>query len=77
MVFASLEFLFAFLPLFFVCYFGIGHFTGLPGKNIILLIFSMLFYAWGEPVYVLLMVYSTILDYTCGRMIEKGELENN
>jgi len=76
MVFASLEFLFAFLPLFFICYFGIGHFTGLPGKNIILLIFSLLFYAWGEPVYVLLMVYSTFLDYTCGRMIEKGTAEN-
>ena len=37
-----------------------------------LFLFSLVFYAWGEPVYVLLMVYSTILDYVCGRMIEDG-----
>ncbi|MBQ4290837.1 MAG: MBOAT family protein [Clostridia bacterium] len=73
MVFSSLTFLFAFLPVFFLCYFLLGKLFGIRGKNIALFLFSLVFYAWGEPVYVLLMVYSTILDYTCGRMIEAGE----
>ena len=72
MVFASTQFLFWFMPLFFLCYYGIGHFGGLKVKNYILFFFSMIFYSWGEPLYVLLMIYSTVLDYTCGRMIEHG-----
>jgi len=76
-VFSSLTFLFAFLPLFFIVYYTAGRFGGIRGKNIALFIFSLIFYAWGEPIYVLLMIYSTILDYTCGRMIEKGELTGN
>ncbi len=71
MVFSSLTFLFAFLPLFFICYYTAGHFCGLRGRNAVLFLFSMIFYAWGEPVYVLLMIYSTVLDFTCGNMIEK------
>ena len=77
MVFSSLTFLFGFLPLFFVCYFIAGRLGGIRGKNIALFLFSLVFYAWGEPVYILLMIYSTILDYTCGRMIEDGELKGN
>lgn len=34
-------------------------------------LFSLLFYAWGEPIYVGLMIFSTVLDYTCGRTVEK------
>lgn len=37
-----------------------------------LLIFSLLFYAWGEPVYVLLMAFTTLVCYICARMIAKG-----
>ena len=77
MEFSQLYFAFWFLPLFFLCYYLFGHFFGLRGKNLTLLVFSLFFYAWGEPVYVLLMVYSTILDYTCGRGIERGELQSN
>ncbi len=77
MEFSQLYFTFWFLPLFFICYYLFGKIAGLRGKNITLLIFSLFFYAWGEPAYVLLMVYSTVLDYTCGRMIEKGELAGN
>ena len=77
MEFSQLYFTFWFLPLFFLCYYFFGKIAGLRGKNVTLLIFSLFFYAWGEPVYVLLMVYSTVLDYTCGRMIEKGELAGN
>lgn len=71
MVFSSLTFLFAFLPLFFLCYYSAGHFWGIRGKNFTLFVFSMVFYAWGEPVYVILMIYSSILDFVCGQMIEK------
>ncbi len=37
----------------------------------VILIFSLIFYAWGEPVYIVLMIFSSIVDYTNGRMIEK------
>ena len=77
MVFSSLTFLFGFLPLFFLCYYGMGRLFGVRGKNIALFLFSLVFYAWGEPVYVLLMIYSTILDFVCGRMIEDGEKKGN
>ena len=72
MEFSQLYYVFLFLPLFFLTYFAIGRFCGLRGKNIVLLIFSLIFYAWGEPVYVLLMVYSTLLDYFCGRGIGRA-----
>ena len=60
MVFSSLIFLFLFLPTFLLCYF-------IPKKrktkNIVLLIFSLLFYGYGEPIYVLLMILSIIVNY--------------
>lgn len=67
MVFSSVVFLFRFLPIFLICYYVA------PGrmKNLILLFGSLFFYAWGEPVYVLLMLFSTVTDYFHGRMIEK------
>ncbi len=67
MVFSSVVFLFRFLPLFFICYYLA------PGrtKNFILFLGSLFFYAWGEPVYVLLMLFSTLVDYTHGLLIEK------
>lgn len=64
MVFSSTIFLFGFLPIFFILYY-------IRPNNYTLLLFSLLFYAWGEPVYVLLMIFSTILDYSCGRIVEK------
>jgi len=76
-VFSNLTFLFAFLPLFFSCYYTVGKFFGIRGKNIVLFLFSLVFYAWGEPVYVLLMIYSTVLDFVCGRMIEDGEIKGD
>ena len=67
MVFSSVLFLFRFLPIFLICYFVA------PGrvKNFILLLGSLIFYAWGEPVYVLLMLFSTVVDYVNGRLIER------
>lgn len=67
MVFSSLTFLFVFLPAVLLVYFSVPR----QGKNAVLFIFSLLFYAWGEPIYVLLMIFSTVLDYTCGRLVEK------
>ena len=65
MVFSSLLFLFVFLPLFLIIYFIVPKAL----KNLILFLASLIFYAWGEPIYVLIMIFSTILDYTCGRFI--------
>ncbi|MCR4614942.1 MAG: hypothetical protein K5756_02180, partial [Clostridiales bacterium] len=52
MLFSSLHFLLLFLPVFFVCYYAEKK---RKTKNAVLFAFSLLFYAWGEPLYVLLM----------------------
>ena len=67
MVFSSLVFLFAFLPITLIIYYLV------PGKakNIVILISGLIFYAWGEPIYVLAMIASTFIDYTAGRIIDK------
>lgn len=67
MVFSSVVFLFFFLPIFLGIYFLVPS----RFKNFILLIFSLIFYAWGEPVYILLMIFSSVLDYTNGILLEK------
>jgi len=66
MVFSSITFLFTFLPIVLLLY----HMAPDKAKNGILWIASLAFYAWGEPVYVLLMILSTCLDYMMGRMVE-------
>jgi len=63
MVFSSSVFLFYFLPLFLICYFA------LPFKNLVLLVFSLFFYAWGEGLYVLLMIASGIGNWALARWI--------
>ncbi len=67
MVFSSLTFLLVFLPVALVLYYAA------PGrfKNPVLFLCSLWFYAWGEPVYVGLMLFSTVLDFSCGRYVEK------
>lgn len=67
MVFSSLTFLLWFLPCVLLVYFLVPK----KAKNAILFAFSLLFYAWGEPIYVGLMILSTVLDYCCGRAVEK------
>lgn len=68
MVFSSLLFLCIFLPMVLVCY---NLSKNLTYKNIVLVVFSLVFYAWGEPVWVLMLIFSAMLDYTCGRVIDK------
>jgi alginate O-acetyltransferase complex protein AlgI len=68
MVFSSFVFLFLFLPVVLLCYYVCPP----KGRNFVLLVFSLLFYAWGEPKYVLIMLFSTVFDYTNGRLIAYG-----
>ncbi len=67
MVFSSLTFLFAFLPLTLLVYYLVPK----KAKNVVILITGLIFYAWGEPIYVLAMIASTFIDYTAGRIIAK------
>ncbi len=68
MVFSNLLFVFAFFPLCMMFYVFA---QSIRAKNFVLLIFSLLFYAWGEPTYVLLLVTMTFLDWLLARLIEK------
>ncbi|MBE7042966.1 MAG: MBOAT family protein [Ruminococcaceae bacterium] len=62
MIFSSTLFLFYFLPAVLLVYFLVPE----KAKNVVLFLFSLLFYAWGEPVYILLMLFSILFNYTCG-----------
>ena len=61
MVFSDLFFLFVFLPAFALCYLLFKR-----HRNAVLVLFSLLFYAWGEPVYVLLLLASVTVNYFVG-----------
>lgn len=73
MVFSSFIFLFRFLPLAVLIYFIAPR----KLKNTILFLSSLLFYAWGEPVYIVLMIFSTVVDYIHGLFVFKYIEENN
>ncbi|MCI7129646.1 MAG: MBOAT family protein [Lachnospiraceae bacterium] len=66
MVFSSMIFLCVFLPVVLIVYFGLPK----QLRNLWLLLASLFFYAWGEPRYILIMLFSTAFDYLNGRMIE-------
>ena len=68
MVFSSLIFLFIFFPLTLFLYFIARN---IKTKNFILVVASLIFYSWGEPVWVILLIFSSILDYTVSQAIEK------
>ena len=68
MLFSSLSFLFGFLPLLLLIYFIIPKKFRIV-KNIILLLFSLVFYAWGEPKYIILMFLTVLFSYVCGLLI--------
>ena len=72
MIFSSIPFLFFFFPLFILLYFSLPF----KYKNYILLLFSLIFYAWGEPIYILLMIFSSIVDFINGKNIEKYKDDN-
>lgn len=66
MVFADLTFIYLFLPLNLIFYFI---WKNLAYRNAVLICFSFLFYAWGEPVWVVLLLTSAAFDYMHGRVI--------
>lgn len=67
MVFSSMIFLWLFLPLMLLIYFM----CNAKVKNIALLIGSLIFYAWGEPKYIFLMLVSILINYIFGLLIDK------
>ncbi|MBP3578461.1 MAG: MBOAT family protein, partial [Lachnospiraceae bacterium] len=75
MVFSSILFMFRFLPIVLLLYF----IAPKQIRNTILFIASLIFYAWGEPVYVVIMLFSTVVDYTHGLLVykykQKGEMK--
>lgn len=68
LVFSDLVFLFVFLPAVLFVYFIVRN----ELKNVVLLIASLLFYAWGEPKYVFLMLFSITINYIFGLLIDKS-----
>lgn len=73
MLFSSLTFLFGFLPILLILYFILKK---RKYKNIVLLIFSLIFYAWGEPKYIFLMLSTILIVYIFGILIDKFDKEN-
>ena len=69
MLFSSIPFLYYFFPAVLLVYFAVPR----PFKNAVLLLASLIFYGWGEPVYLLLMVATIALFYICGLLIGKYE----
>lgn len=67
MIFSSLLFLFRFLPAVLVCYYVVPRSL----RNLVLFLFSLLFYAWGEPVYIVLMLVSILVSYTGGIVVDR------
>lgn len=67
MLFSSIVFLYYFLPIVLLLYLAAPK----SMKNSVLLVCSLVFYAWGEPRYVLLMAGSILVGYVCGLQIEK------
>lgn len=73
MLFSSLEFIFLFMlvtvPVYFIC--------PMRWRNLVLLIVSLIFYGWGEPVYVFLMAFTIAVDYIFGWLIEIKKNKND
>ena len=67
MRFSSLPFLFGFLPITLTVYFAVPT----RWRNLVLLLTSLIFYGWGEPVYIGIMGLSILIDYTHGLLVEK------
>lgn len=81
MVFSSLTFLYYFLPIVLVVYVLLPNRISvplkkdkaliIPARNLLILLTGFFFYAWGEPFYVVIMLLSTLIDYTAGRFMHK------
>jgi len=72
-VFSSHLFVFYFLPLALLLYFA----APARARHLLLTVLSYLFYGWANPLFVVLMAFSTIVDYACGRLIAPGPAERD
>lgn len=72
MVFSSLLFLFLFLPAVLTLYYCAPR----RFRNLILFMMSLVFYAWGEPVYIVIMLVSTLTDYCFGLLLDKPKMSS-
>lgn len=70
MLFSSLTFLFIFLPIVLLLYYTVFA-KSIAARNGLLLIASLIFYAWGEPRFILIMILSIVVNYGFGIMIER------
>lgn len=73
MLFSSIPFLYYFLPCILILYFVVPKFF----KNLVLLLTSLFFYAWGEPKFLLIMLLNIFLGYIYGILIEKFQTPEN
>ncbi len=73
MVFSSVLFLFQYLPLVLLAY----YLTPLRWRNVTLLVLNLVFYGWGEPVYIVIMFASTAIDYTHGLLVDRCKKSGN
>ena len=73
MVFSTPYFLFLYLPIVLLLYYIVP----LKWRNLVLLVVSLAFYGWGEPVYILIMFASIIIDYTHGMLVQRGKTTGN
>ena len=65
MIFSSPYFLFLYFPLVLFLY----YISPLRWRNLVLLVVNLIFYGWGEPVYIVIMFASIAIDYTHGRLV--------
>jgi alginate O-acetyltransferase complex protein AlgI len=73
MVFSTPYFLFFYLPVVLLAY----YITPLKWRNLVLLVFNLIFYGWGEPVYILIMFASIAIDYTHGMLVTRCKSKGN
>ena len=71
MLFSSVTFLYYFLPAVLILYFLVPRFL----KNTVLLISSLVFYGWGEPKLLGLMIFTILMFYFCGLMIGRSQTQ--
>ncbi len=69
MVFSSVTFLFYFLPIFIACYVLT---PTVVGKNVVTLLFSLVFYAWGEPRFLLILLFAIAFNYVAAIVIDRN-----
>ncbi len=73
MVFSEPVFMFLFLPVTLLIYYAVPF----RFKNAVLFLTGLFFYSWGEPVYVLIMILSTLIDYLAGKTMDKFDRNKN